>query len=489
MELFKILLRHLKSGAWYVLTKGYEIVGFVVKILKIIIFETLRIPFLLVNKLVLLFWKIVRFPFLVTIKILGYVIFMFSVFFGPSHKSSKIGARFLAIICLALIGFGSWAGMSEFDKVITAQAKVISSENLQTIQHFEGGIIKKIHVKSGQTVVIGEPLISLEPLEQEASYEAKKSEFLQALIKVRRLDSEYRGEAPKYSSELKEIAESQISNELLLLKARRARLKSTLDSFNSQIKQKESELEGAEKTLTLVEKEKEVILTLVAKGLEPSLEAVRAEKSFAEASAKVNTIRAAIQEINDRRTIAIQEHNAEILQELAEANLELSKLEKAVSVAADKSDRSIIKSPSDGIVNRVLISTIGGVLRAGEAAVEIVPSGSELKFEAKISPMDIGYLQKGQTATVKLSTYDFSIYGSLGGTVEIVGSDSVEEENGESYYIAQIEPISDITTTGKILEIIPGMTAQIDIITGKRTVLSYISSPITKTMTTAFKEK
>ena len=102
MELFKILLRHLKSGAWYVLTKGYEIVGFVVKILKIIIFETLRIPFLLVNKLVLLFWKIVRFPFLVTIKILGYVIFMFSVFFGPSHKSSKIGARFLAIICLAL---------------------------------------------------------------------------------------------------------------------------------------------------------------------------------------------------------------------------------------------------------------------------------------------------------------------------------------------------------------------------------------------------
>ena len=103
--------------------------------------------------------------------------------------------------------------------------------------------------------------------------------------------------------------------------------------------------------------------------------------------------------------------------------------------------------------------------------------------------MDIGYLQKGQTATVKLSTYDFSIYGSLGGTVEIVGSDSVEEENGESYYIAQIEPISDITTTGKILEIIPGMTAQIDIITGKRTVLSYISSPITKTMTTAFKEK
>lgn len=466
-----------------------KLLKFIYEGLKNIIGVTLKIPFVLVNMIGLLVIKLIKFPFVLIIKIIGYMLFLGSIFFGPSQKSSKIGARFLAIICLALIGFGSWAGMSEFDKVITAQAKVISSENLQTIQHFEGGIIQQIHVKSGQIVSAGDPLISLEPLEQEASYEAKKSEFLQALIRVRRLDSEYGGKSPEYSPELLEIADSQIRNELLLLKARRARLKSTMDSFDSQRKQKESELDGARKTLVLVEKEKEVILTLVAKGLEPSLEAVRSEKSFAEASSKVNTIKAALEEINDRRLIAIQEHNADILQELAEANLELSKLEKAVSVAADKSDRSIIKSPSDGIVNRVLISTIGGVLRSGEAAVEIVPLGSELKFEAKISPMDIGYLQKGQNAIVKLSTYDFSIYGSLSGTVEIVGSDTVEEENGESFYIAQIEPVSVITTTGKKLQIIPGMTAQIDIITGRRTVLSYISSPITKTMTTAFKEK
>ena len=303
------------------------------------------------------------------------------------------------------------------------------------------------------------------------------------------MDAEYRGEKPVFETELESIASSQINNELLLLKARKQRLSSTLDSFNSQKQQKESELVGAERTLLLVEKEKEVILTLVQKGLEPSLEAVRAEKSSAEASAKVNTIKAAINEINDRRAIAIQEHNAEVLQELAEANLELSKLEKAVSVAADKSDRSIIRSPSNGVVNRILISTIGGVLRSGEPAVEIVPIGSELMYEAKISPMDIGYLQKGQKAIVKLSTYDFSIYGSLPGEVEIVGSDTVEEENGDSYYISNIKPLTNVTTTGRTLEIIPGMTAQIDIITGKRTVLSYISSPITKTINTAFKEK
>ena len=449
----------------------------------------MKSPNFIFKKTYLFLWQIIRFPF----NILGFIsrtlLIVFSIFLGPSNKSSKIGSRFLAIIAIALISFGSWAGLSEFDKVISGQAKVVSSANLQTIQHFEGGIVKEIHVKSGELVKKNQPLISLDPLEQEATYQAKKSEFIQALIRVRRLDAEYKGMEPNFGEELANIASSQINNELLLLKARRERLKATFSSFDAQIRQKKSELKGAERTLFLVEKEKEVILTLVAKGLEPSLEAVRAEKSSAEASANVNTIKAAIEEINDRRAISMQEHNAEILQELAEANLELSKLEKSVSVAADKSDRSIIRSPLDGVVNRVLVSTIGGVLKPGEPAVEVVPMDNELLYEAKISPMDIGFLEKGQKAIVKLSTYDFSIYGSLSGNVNIVGSDSVEEENGESFYIAQIVPVSNITTTGKKLQLIPGMIAQIDIITGKRTVLSYISSPITKTMTTAFKEK
>ena len=158
-------------------------------------------------------------------------------------------------------------------------------------------------------------------------------------------------------------------------------------------------------------------------------------------------------------------------------------------MAADKSDRSIIRSPVDGVVNRVLVSTIGGVLKTGEPAVEIVPDSNQLLYEAKVTPMDIGYVEIGQAALVKLSTYDFSIYGNLEGIVEIIGSDALEEQNEESHYIVKIKPTSNITSTGRTLQIIPGMTAQIDIKTGKRTVLSYISSPITKTMTSAFKEK
>ena len=455
------------------------------KILNLLI----GVPLGVIKNLMSLILRIITFPYRVLLFIWRYTVFIFAIFFSSSQKSSKAGTRFLLVVLIATASLGTWAGTSEFDRVITAQAKVVSSDNLQTIQHFEGGIVKNIHVKTGQLVKKGDPLVSLEPLEAEATYEAKKSEFVQSLIRVRRLDAEYRGEPPQFGSELEEVAKSQISNELLLLKARRARLLATLDSFDAQVKQKEAELEGADRTLSLVKQEREVILTLVQKGLEPNLEAVRAEKSLAEAMSKVSTINAAIEEILERRSIAIQEHNAEILQDLAEANLELSKLEKAVSVAADKSDRSIIRSPVDGIVNRVLLSTIGGVLKTGEPAVEIVPSGNKLFYEAKITPMDIGYVEIGQTALVKLSTYDFSIYGNLEGTVEVIGSDALEEQNEESYYIVKVLPEGNVTSTGRALQIIPGMTAQIDIITGKRTVLSYISSPITKTMTSAFKEK
>ena len=404
-------------------------------------------------------------------------------------RSLTGGTRFLTIVSLGLLAFFIWAATSEFDQVITAEAKVIPSLNLQTVQHFEGGIVSQIHVRSGEDVNQGQPLISLDPLESGAGYQTKRSEFLQALVRVKRLSAEHRGEELKFDPELEKTAPTQIDNELLLARARKARLAASLASFDSQSRQKRSELQGAEKTLSLVEEERRVVLTLVKRGLEPGLEAVRAEKTYAEAAARVNEIKAALDEIGDRRSVTIQEFRAEILTELAEASLQLSQLEQAVNVAADKTDRSIIRSPVSGVVNRLLVSTIGGVLRPGEDAVEIVPRESELLFEAKVSPVDIGYVERGQRALLKLSTFDYSIYGNLTGFVEVVGSDSVEEENGETFYTVKIKPIDAITSTGRVLELKSGMTAQIDIIAGKRSVLSYLSSPVTKTLDTAFREK
>jgi len=422
-------------------------------------------------------------------KVLVFVTFARALFATTGRKGASTKRRFLGVVLFALMGFSTWAGLSEFDQVISGEAKVIPSQQLQTIQHFEGGIVKEIHVKSGMDVELGQALVSLDPLESGAEYQAKRSEFIQALIRVRRLSAEHRGIEPEFDAELKSVASSQIDNELLLAKARKARLEASLASFASQIRQKRSELEGAVRTLQLVKEERNVILTLVKKGLEPGLEAVRAEKSYAETVARVNEIRAAIDEVEDRRSVTIQEINAEILDELAQASLELSQLEQAVNVAADKSDRSVIRSPVAGTVNRVFTTTVGGVIRSSDPIAEIVPKDSELLFEAKINPADIGYVRPGQKALLKLSTYDYSIYGVLEGYVEVVGSDSVEEQDGSTHYLVKLVPSGQITSTGKVLEMRPGMTAQIDIITGKRSVLAYLSSPITKTLTSAFTEK
>ena len=202
----------------------------------------------------------------------------------------------------------------------------------------------------------------------------------------------------------------------------------------------------------------------MAKGLEPKLEAVRAEKTYAEAIAGVESLRSSIDQIKEQKAIAVEEHRASILAELADANLKLSQLEKQLSVSADKTDRTVIRSPIDGIVNRVLMTTLDSVVGGGEPLVEIVPEDNELLFEAQIMPQDIAYIIKGQKALLKLSAYDFAQYGFLEGEVTIVGSDSVEENVAPVNNFVKINPFNNVSSIGSKLMLVPGMEAAIDIV-------------------------
>ncbi len=412
------------------------------------------------------------------------------LFSSEAKGKASLSQRFLLYVTGAVLIFFVWAAVSDFDQVISGEAKIVPFDKLQTVQHFEGGIIKEIHIRAGQKVSAGMPLLSLNPLEASGGYQAKKYDFMQSLARIQRLEAEYTNKPPKFSQEIEQFSSALVQNEQLLIVARNAKLQSTMASFDSQLRQRQSELVGARRTLSLVSEERDVVKKLVERGLEPKLEAVRAEKTLAESTARVESILGAIDEIRDRKAVALQEQRSEILNELAKAKSEFSQLEQAVMIAADKADRNVLKSPIDGVVNRVLVSTVGGVLKAGEPAVEIVPGDSKLVFETKVKPNDIGFIHVGQKAFIKLSTYDFSIFGSLSGRVEVVGADSIPNEKGETYYLVKVE-LADkaITSTGLNLDLMSGMTAQVDIVTGKRSALSYLSSPITKTLSTAFKEK
>jgi adhesin transport system membrane fusion protein len=412
------------------------------------------------------------------------------LFSNDAKGQLSLSRRFLLYVAGAIVIFFVWAATSDLDQIISGEAKIVPFAKLQTVQHFEGGIIKEIHVRAGQRVSEGLSLLSLNPLEASGGYQAKKYDYMQSLARIQRLDAEYTNKPPKFSQEIEQFSSALVQNENLLIAARNAKLQSTMASFESQLRQRQSELVGARRTLSLVSEERDVVKKLVERGLEPKLEAVRAEKTLAESTARVESILGSIDEIRDRKAVALQEQRSEILNELAKAKSEFSQLEQAVMIAADKADRNVLKSPIDGVVNRVLVSTVGGVLKAGEPAVEIVPGDSKLVFETKIKPNDIGFVHIGQKAFIKLSTYDFSIFGSLSGRVEVVGADSIPNEKGETYYLVKVV-LADkaITSTGLNLDLISGMTAQVDIVTGKRSALSYLSSPITKTLSTAFKEK
>jgi adhesin transport system membrane fusion protein len=275
---------------------------------------------------------------------------------------------------------------------------------------------------------------------------------------------------------------------MLLKQARQLSFNANMASFDAQLRQSQSQLKGQERTLALIEEERVAILQLVAKGLEPKLEAVRAEKTYAEATAGVESLRSSMDQIREQKSIAVQEHKASILAELADTNLKLSQLEKQLSVSADKTDRTVIRSPIDGIVNRVLMTTLDSVVGGGEPLVEIVPEDNELLFEAQIMPQDIAYIVKGQKALLKLSAYDFAQFGFLEGEVTIVGSDSVEEDGAPAYYPVKINPLSSESSIGRKLVLVPGMEAAIDIVVGKRSIISYITYPVSRTLDTAFTE-
>ncbi len=431
----------------------------------------------------IIFFPIAIFRFLTTAFLFG-----IKLFGGKSEGTKGLTRFFLFLITITFSGFIYWAYTSEIETSVGGTAKLVPSKKLQTVEHSGGGILSNISIKVGDKVKKGQILIKLDPLENEANYESLRSEFVETLITVQRLNSEYSNVEPQFTAEMRELAPSQIRNQLLLKEAREASFNANMASFDAQLRQNRSKLKGQRRTLSLIEEERAAILQLVAKGLEPKLEAVRAEKTYAEAVASVEGIIAQIDQLNEQRLIAQEENRASILKELADANLSLSQLEKQLSVSADKTDRTVIRSPIDGIVNRVLVTTLDSVVGSGEPLVEIVPEDNELVFEAQISPQDIAYVIPGQKALLKLTAYDFALFGFLEGEVQIVGSDSVEEDADAAYYPVRVQPLGSTSSIGRKFGLVPGMEASIDIITGKRTILSYVTSPITRTLNTAFTE-
>ena len=398
-----------------------------------------------------------------------------------------------------------WASVAKLDRVTRGEGRVVTTNQLQEVQYLEGGIVKEILVSAGDDVKTGDVLVKLDPTQMNVEFSQGQEEFNLLAAKIARLQSEAAMQTLSFPTQLSTVAPDIIANENALYSARRAELEAAKRVEQAKLAQRRQALEDskvalvtAKEALVLAREEHAMMKSLVEKGIEPQVELLRARQRAAAAKGDVQRGEIAV----SRSKLEVSEVENEIIRvektfmatatdELTQAKAELAELTGALPALQDKVARTDVRAPVDGVVNRVLVSTIGGVVAPGETIVEIVPSADSLVVEAKIKQADIGFLSVGQDAIVKLSAYDSAVYGSLEGQIDHISPDAIEDENtGEWYYSVKVRTSEDMLKSRKgDLKILPGMAAEVDVLNGKRTVLAYILKPIADVGDKALRDK
>lgn len=406
----------------------------------------------------------------------------------------------MVTIFLALL----WAAFSPIDEIVRGEGSVIPGGENQMIQHLEGGILTEIMVKEGQRVKVDDLLLRVDNLKSSSTYDSSQYKAAELSAKIIRLRAESSGGlfAPT-TSDMQNIP-MQIAQERSLYDSNQERLKSQLSGLNEQYIQKQNEKLEAEgrineqrHALELIREEVRITEPMVAQGIKPRVEFLKLQRELSDVGERYHAIQAsiprlsaAISEIRNK----VQEVRSEFITKarlsLNESETEYKRVRAEGSALADQVTRTSIKSPIDGIVQKLFVNTVGGVIKPGDNLVEVVPTGGGLLIKAKIKPADIAFLYPGQKAVVKVTAYDFSIYGSLDGVVSTISPDTEIDQKENVYYIVKIQTNKKyLGTKEKPLKIIPGMMVNVDVITGQKTILEYILKPLLKAKQYTFTER
>lgn len=420
-------------------------------------------------------------------------------------KPSVASNLLLWCILLLIVAFVIWASVTELDRSVRAQGRVIPSALLQTVSNLEGGVIDAILVKPGAAVKAGDPIVMLSPIQTSAELGSSAVATGALAAKVARLEAEITGRSPSYPSATDAAMQQQIEIERALHNARMSDFNSANNAGNARIEQAQRAVTEARANYAArsaqrnaAEREVAVLRPLVDRGIEPRMTLMQAEGQAAVAASEAAAAQASIA----RAQAGISEAQAALSQfrqdwrskagtELASARAELSARRSTSTALADRVARTVVRAPLSGLVNRVLISTIGGSVKPGEPLVEIVPSEEGLQVEAQVSTKDIAFVRIAQEAKVDVTAYDSAIYGSMTGKVMSISPDAViNERTGEAFYTVRVLTNQNvlIDKRGVKLPIGAGMTTNVNLLGEKRSIMSYILTPITKLSETALRE-
>lgn len=430
--------------------------------------------------------------------------FIYPYYSNANAKPKTSVALMSYVLIIVFTSLIAWAYFAQIDELARGNGKVIPTDKVQTIQSLDGGIISEIFIKEGDIISKNDPLMKIDTTRFQASLEENKQEYLALLAVQTRLEQEAVIDINKTLPRLKFRKEVLVDsseyhvNEELLFKNRVNELKSTIKVLSTQKKQKEQELKEIRSTidklntnLKFVEEQRTTIKKLVNKGIRSKYDLIEIEKEYSQTKGDLKTAQLSIPrsefsiiEVDNKITEKINTFKSEASNELQKTLGQINKFEARLVGDQDKVEKTTIVSPVNGIIKHLNYNTIGGVVQSGADLIEIVPSNDALVVEAKIDPKDIAFINPSQKAIIKITAYDFSIYGGLEGKIVEISADTIvdkESKDDKSYYRVLVKTDKNfLEKNGKQYPIIPGMIATVDIVTGKKTILDFILKPILK---------
>lgn len=412
------------------------------------------------------------------------------------------------VIAVLILAFTVWASFAEVDEIARGEGRVIPASKTQIIQASEPGVVDEIAVKVGEVVKKDQLLIRLNNTVTVSSLGEQQARARALSVKAARLKQEQQGQIAEPFACPKDIrmaAPEICENEQRLMEARRENfankdsvLRSRLDQRRKELDEATANMERLTANLAALEEEKKLVTSMVKRKLMARTEEIRVNREETEmrgqlkaAAEGIKRIEAAITEAELQVSELALQLQQEASDELTQVLSELSVVEETIRGARDRVARTDIRSPVDGIVNTLDVNTVGAFVQPGGVVAGIVPTSETLLVEARVSPRDVAFIQPNQHALIKISAYDFSIFGGLNGRVANVSADSlVDKDTGEAYYQVRVETDTAVLTHGgKTYSIIPGMVCTVDIMTGRKTILDYLLKPINKARDEALRER
>lgn len=419
-------------------------------------------------------------------------------------KPSPGANALLYSVCALCVCVFIWVNFAQLEIITRGEGQVVPSSEIQLVQSLEGGILAELNIDEGDRVTKGQILARIENVAFASEERGIEAQSMALLLKRKRLNAEINNEGFFIDNDLKSKNELLAKSEIDLYESRQKEFQKTLEIADETVKKSEANLKEIKATIArlsenrrLLSEEVKITKDLVAKKAMPKLEALKQQRELSDVQGNLNAaiqrksaLEAELSSAKNTKEEQAAKFRSEALTELSDVEMRIAAMKESLVAAGDRVDRTELKAPSDGVVKIINQKTIGGIVEPAMKLIEIVPLNDDLKITAQILPADIAFLEVGQNVNVKITAYDAQKFGSLKGKLMRISADTIEDRDGNIFF--EVDVITDknyLGTRDNPLPIIPGMVAETEIITGKRSVISYLMKPFLRARDRAMTEQ